>query len=72
MRATIHRGWMGLHGHSSWFQGTAVDDAHDSTWRRCCFARLYLAAKPSHIGVDVDGLACPLHRPMVCVRLMMG
>jgi hypothetical protein len=21
---------------------------------------LYLAAKPSHVGVDVDGLACPL------------
>jgi hypothetical protein len=28
--------------------------------------RLYLAAKPSHMGVDVDGLACPLHRPIVC------
>jgi hypothetical protein len=28
--------------------------------------RLYLAAKPSHVGVNVDGLACPLHRPMVC------
>jgi hypothetical protein len=26
---------------------------------------LYLAAKPSHVGVNVDGLACPLHRPMV-------
>jgi hypothetical protein len=24
---------------------------------------LYLAAKPSHVGVDVDRLACPLHRP---------
>jgi hypothetical protein len=21
--------------------------------------RLYLAAKPSHMGVDVDGLSCP-------------
>jgi hypothetical protein len=28
-------------------------------WRQ-----LYLVAKPSHVGVDVDGLACPLHRPM--------
>jgi hypothetical protein len=24
----------------------------------------YLAAKPSHMVLDVDGLACPLHRPM--------
>jgi hypothetical protein len=28
--------------------------------------RLYLAAKPSHVGVNVDGLACPLHRPTIC------
>jgi hypothetical protein len=27
-------------------------------WRR-----LYLAAKPSYMGVDVDGLSCPLCRP---------
>jgi hypothetical protein len=27
---------------------------------------LYLAASPSHVGVDVDRLACPLHRPMAC------
>jgi hypothetical protein len=24
---------------------------------------LYLAAKPSQVGVDVDGLSYPLHRP---------
>jgi hypothetical protein len=30
--------------------------------------RLYLVAKPSHVGVDVDGLACPLHRAMACSR----
>jgi hypothetical protein len=23
----------------------------------------YLDAKPSHVGIDVDGLDCPLHRP---------
>jgi hypothetical protein len=28
--------------------------------------RLYLAAKPSHVGVYVDALACPLHHPMAC------
>jgi hypothetical protein len=26
----------------------------------------YLIAMSSHTGVDVDGLACPLHRPMAC------
>jgi membrane-anchored protein YejM (alkaline phosphatase superfamily) len=25
-----------------------------------------LATKPSHVGVDVDGLAFPLHYPMTC------
>jgi hypothetical protein len=25
--------------------------------------RLYLAAKPSHVGADMDGLAYPLHHP---------
>jgi hypothetical protein len=34
--------------------------------------RLYLAAKPSHVGVDVDGLACPLHRPIVCSSQTKG
>jgi hypothetical protein len=28
--------------------------------------QLYLAAKPSHVGVDVDRLAYPLHRLMAC------
>jgi hypothetical protein len=45
------------------FLGAEVDDS----WR-CSFAkRLYLVAKLSHMGgggVDVDGLACPLHRSM--------
>jgi hypothetical protein len=27
---------------------------------------LYLAAKPSHVGANVEGLACSLHRPMTC------
>jgi hypothetical protein len=26
---------------------------------------LYLAAKPYHVGVDVDGLAYPMHCPML-------
>jgi hypothetical protein len=24
---------------------------------------LYFVAKSSHVGADVDGVACPLHRP---------
>jgi hypothetical protein len=27
---------------------------------------LYLAAKPPHVEVDADELACPLHHPMTC------
>jgi hypothetical protein len=34
--------------------------------------RLYLAAKPSHVGVDVDGLAFPLHRPTTYSRQTRG
>jgi hypothetical protein len=34
--------------------------------------RIYLAAKPSHVGVDVDGLACPLHRHTVCNHQTRG
>jgi hypothetical protein len=56
---------------SSWFLGiigAEVDDAQDSSWRRCFVAWLYLAAKSSYVGVDVDGLAYPLHHPMACNR----
>jgi hypothetical protein len=48
--------------HSSWLPGVLgaeVADARDGSWRRCFATWLYLAAKPSHVGVDVDGLACP-------------
>jgi hypothetical protein len=30
----------------------------------------YLTAKPSHVGVDVDELAYPLHRPTTYSRQM--
>jgi hypothetical protein len=36
----------------------------------CCL--LYFAAKPSHVRVDVDGLASPLHRPMIHSRQTRG
>jgi hypothetical protein len=38
--------------------GTVLGDVASRCW-------LYLVAKPSHVGVDVDGLACPLHHPTV-------
>jgi hypothetical protein len=44
---------------SSWFQGVLgveVDIGRDGSWRCCFTAWLYLTAKPSHVGVDVDGL----------------
>jgi hypothetical protein len=31
-----------------------------------------MVAKPSHVVVNVDGLACPLHHPTVCGRQMRG
>jgi hypothetical protein len=29
-------------------------------------------AKPSHVGVDVDGLACPMHRHTTCSHQTRG
>jgi hypothetical protein len=39
--------------------GVEVDDARGGSWTRYFIVWLYLAAKPSHVGVDVDMLACP-------------
>jgi hypothetical protein len=33
---------------------------------------LCLVPKLFHVGVDADGLACPLHYPMVCSSQMRG
>jgi hypothetical protein len=33
---------------------------------------LYLATKPSHMGVDVDGIAYPLHQPTARSRQPRG
>jgi hypothetical protein len=62
-------------GCSSWFPnvlGAEVDDARDSSCRHYFAVLLYLTAKPTHMMVDVDGLACPLQRPMACDRQTMG
>jgi hypothetical protein len=53
-------------GCSAWFlgvHGAEVDTAQDGYSRRCFVAWLYLDAKPSHMRVDLDGLACPVHHP---------
>jgi hypothetical protein len=42
-------------------QNDEVDDAWDESWRGSFKALLYLAAKPSHMEVNVDGLAYPLY-----------
>jgi hypothetical protein len=52
--------------------GAEVNDAHNGSWRRCFTAWLYLAANPSRMWVNVDGLACPLHHPTTCCRQMRG
>jgi hypothetical protein len=49
-----------------------VDDARCSSWRRYFATFLYLFAKPTHVGVDMDGLAYPLHHPMICDRQTRG
>jgi hypothetical protein len=49
-----------------------VDDAWDGSWRRCFTTWLYLAAKPSQVGVDVDGIAYPLHHPTAYCRQTRG
>jgi hypothetical protein len=62
-------------GCSSWFPGVLgaeVDNAQGGSWRRCFAAWLYLAAKTSHVGVDVDELAYPMHSPMTCSRQTSG
>jgi hypothetical protein len=63
---------MGLPGCSSGSPGAEVDGAWDDSWRRHHFAQIYVTAKPSHVGVDVDRLACPLHHPAVCGHQTRG
>jgi hypothetical protein len=48
---------MRLPGRSSWFPSTEVHGARDGSWGHRCFTFLYLVAKPSHVGGDVDGPA---------------
>jgi hypothetical protein len=55
------------HGCYFWFLGilgAEVDDAQDDSWRHSFVAWLYLAAKPSHVGVD-EGTGPPARRYLV-------
>jgi hypothetical protein len=36
------------------------------------WCQLYLGAKPSHVGVNVNGLVCPMHCATVCSHQMRG
>jgi hypothetical protein len=49
-----------------------VDNSRDDSWRDSFAIWLYLMATPSHVGVNVDGLAYPLHRPTVHSCQMRG
>jgi hypothetical protein len=62
-------------GCSFWFPGilgAEVDDVRNGCWRHCFAEWLYLASKPSHVGVDVDELAYPLHCHMACSHQTRG
>jgi hypothetical protein len=52
--------------------GAEVYDAQNGSSRRCFAVWLCLAAKPSHVGVDVNGLAYSLHRPTTYSHQMRG
>jgi hypothetical protein len=43
--------------------GIDVIGARDSSWDFHHLILLRMAAKPSHMGADVDGLDCHLHQP---------
>jgi hypothetical protein len=44
--------------------GAEVDGTRDESWRGSFTKQLYLPTKLSHVGVNMDGLACPLHWPI--------
>jgi hypothetical protein len=51
--------------------GAEVDDAQDDSWRGSFAKRLWQLCLPTW-GVDVDGLAYPLHRPTSCSCQVRG
>jgi hypothetical protein len=56
--------------------GANMVGAQDGSWSHLCFIGLILATKPSHVGADVDGLACSQHHHTVsgwwtCVQCIL-
>jgi hypothetical protein len=62
LKTLIHRGWLRLLGSRvlMWMvPGTVLGGC-------LCFTLLYLDARPSHVGADLDMLAYHLHHPIDC------
>jgi hypothetical protein len=57
LETSVRRGWIGHFGRSLWLPGAEVAGAWNNFWSHRYFIGLYLTAKPSHMGVDLDGLA---------------
>jgi hypothetical protein len=51
---------------SSRLSGVEVVGVRDGSLGRLHFALLYLVAKTSHVGANIDELAYLLHYPMAC------
>jgi hypothetical protein len=54
---------------SHWFQrvlGAEVDNAREGSWSRCFEELAILGHQAFPSGFDVDGLAYPVHQPIVC------
>jgi hypothetical protein len=66
LEMSVHSGWIRLSDCSSRLLGADVAGARDSSWGCLRFAFLYLYAKSSYVGADVDGLAYRLHHPTDC------
>jgi hypothetical protein len=66
LETSFRRGWIRLPGYSSWLPSADVDGAWDGSWGCLYITLLYLGAKSSHVGVDMDGIACHLHRRTDC------
>jgi hypothetical protein len=66
LETLIHCCWIRIPDCSSWLSCADVAGARDGSWSCLRFTLLYLDAKPSYVGADVDDLVCCLHRPTDC------
>jgi hypothetical protein len=73
LRRSVRRGWAELPKYSPWLPSILLGSQVFWALRWMMLEKvlgvsavrrwLYLVAKPSHTGVDVDKPSCPLHRP---------